>query len=313
MKPIAWVEILDRHGEIASRHPVHAFPFRIGRAYACDVVIDDPYIAGEHLEVDTVGEGGYHINDMDSLNGMTTDAQRGKQSQANISPENVVRIGHTQFRIRPANFAVAVEKHLPVDSWIRRWSALLIAAPFLMLVYFNFLWSGYDRAESYKLLLQPMLFGPPMVLVWIVFWAFVRHTHSVVNFVAHAVIACFGFGTLMLIDEPLIEYVGFAFNSRIIAEVLSLVLEPLVIGTMLYHHVRLVSRSSRRKLGIVVAMLTVACTVIFYMNDKLSDENDFTNMSYSRTVAPPAVLMVNGMGSEEFVAGAGRLKARVDE
>lgn len=313
MKPLAWVEVLDRHRDVASRHPVHTFPFKIGRAYTCDVVIDDPHVAGEHLEVNAVEEGGYHVKDMDSLNGMTTDAQRGKQSQANISPENVVRIGHTQFRIRPANFAVAIEKHLHADSWFRRWSALLIAVPFLMLAYFNFLWSGYDRAESYKLLLQPMLFGPPMVLVWVVFWSFVRRTHSVANFAAHTVIACFGFGTLLLIDEPLLDYVGFAFNSRTITEVLAMVLEPLVIGAMLYHHARLGSRSSRRKMGIVVATLTVACTVIFYVNDKLSDENDFTNMEYSRTVAPSGLLMVNGIGSEEFIAGAGRLKAKVDE
>lgn len=313
MKPLAWVEVLDRHGDVASRHPIDAFPFKIGRAYSCDVVIDDQYVAPEHLEINPVEEGGYHINDMDSLNGMTTDAHRGKQSQANISPKNVVRIGHTQFRIRPADFTVAAEKRLPADSWMRRWTALLIAVPFLLLAYFNALWAGYDRADSYNLLLRPMLIGPPMVLVWIVFWVFVRRTHSVVNFVAHSVIACFGIGTLMLIDEPLLDYVGFSFNSRTITEVLAMVLEPLVIGTMLYHHVRLGSRSSRKKLGIVMATLTVACTAIFYVNDKLSEENDFTNMGYSRTVAPPGVLMVNGVGSEEFIAGAGGLKARVDE
>ena len=313
MKPLAWIEIVDRHGDVTSRYPVHAYPVRVGRAYSCDVVLDDPYVAANHLEINSVEDGGFQIKDLESRNGMTIDTLRGRQTDAIISADNVVRIGHTQLRIRPASFAVAVEKHLPESTWHRRWTALFVAVPFLLLAYFISLWAEYDSAESYSLLLRPMLIGLPFVLMWVIFWSFVRRTHSVVNFTAHAVITCFGLGALLLLDEPLVDYIGFAFNSGMISDILSVVGEPLVIGIMLYHHVRLGSRSSPRKVGMVVAMLTIACTGILVVNEKLSDENDFVNLHFSSTVAPPSLLMVKGEGAEAFIAGASRLKSKVDE
>lgn len=312
MKPLVWVEVLDRHGDVSIRHPVHAFPFRVGRAYSCDVVIDDPHVAGEHLELNALDEGCYQLTDLASVNGMTIDTHRGKQTGAIISAKNKVRIGHTHLRIRPADFTVAAEKKLPADTWQRKWTALLIAVPFLLLASFTSLWAEYDRAESYKLLLQPVLLGLPVVLVWVGFWSIGRRG-GWANFTAHTVITCFGLGTLLLLDEPLLNYVGFMFNSGTIGSILSLMAEPLVIGTMLYHHLRLGSRSRRRNVAMIVATLTVVSTGLFYLNEILSKENDFTNMLYSRTVAPPALVVVKGMSSEAFILDAERLKAKADQ
>lgn len=312
MKPLAWIEVIDRHGDVASRHPLHAYPAKIGRGYSCDVVLDDPHIAACHLEISALEAGCYQLTDLSSLNGMTIDAHRGRQADARVSADNVVRIGHTQLRIRPADFTVAAEKPLPADTWRRKWTALLLAVPFLMLAYFTSLWAEYDRAESYKLLLQPMLVGLPFLLVWVAFWSILKRG-GWANFTAHGVITCFGLGSLLLLDEPLLSYIGFAFNSGFISNLLSFVAEPLAVGVMLYHHVRLVSRSRPRNVGLIVSVLMLASSGLFYVNDKLSDENDFTNMSYSRTVAPPALVLVKGKTSEAFILDAAKLKASADE
>ena len=46
-----WVEILSRHRDIAARFRIAAPEARIGRGYDNDVIIDDPYVAAQHLRV----------------------------------------------------------------------------------------------------------------------------------------------------------------------------------------------------------------------------------------------------------------------
>lgn len=314
MKPLAWIEIVDRYGDVAIRHPVCAYPVSVGRAYSCDVVLDDPYVAASHLEISKAEDGRFYLKDKASINGMTVDALRGRQLEATITMDNLVRIGHTQLRIRPADFPVAMEKQLPEGIWLRRWTALLLALPLLMLAFFTPLWAAYDHADSYNLLLHPMLTGLPFVIMWVIFWSiFSRKKAGSSSVIAHTVIACFGFGIFFLLDDPLADYIGFSLNSGTFASLFRFVVEPFVLGVMLYRHIRLVSRARARNVAMLVAGLTLVCTGIFYENVKLSGENDFTNMPYSHTVAPPSLILVQGQNFKSFISDVEMLKARVDE
>ena len=39
MEPLAYVEVVDRHLDVLSRHPVHRWPLKIGRGYDADVIV----------------------------------------------------------------------------------------------------------------------------------------------------------------------------------------------------------------------------------------------------------------------------------
>ena len=126
MERLAWLEILDRHGDVSSRHSVHAWPLKIGRAYTNDIVLDDPQIAAHHVEIRPAEDGNYHAVDLGSLNGILNKNSKLNQAEALISADDVLRIGQTQIRIRPLNYAVAAETRVPQSTWLRAWRGLLL-------------------------------------------------------------------------------------------------------------------------------------------------------------------------------------------
>ena len=314
MERLAWVEILDRHGDASSRHPVYAWPLKVGRAYTSDIVLDDPYVAANHLEINPVGEGAYQLKVVISVNKMMVDTLRGKQADATVSANQVVRIGHTQLRIRPVDYAVSAEKSLPSKAWLRSWPALFVGVAALVLIYLLTLWLNYDRAEGYRILLLPIVGVIVLLLLWGGFWALIgRVLSGRANFIAHAVNASLGVALLIFMNGLLYGYVDFALNTDLMTNVLPEVAEPLIIGALLYRHIGLVSRMSRRRLGIIVVALMASLIGFGYVSEKWTADNKLTEMSFSRTIGPPFILLAHGKSTEVFIAGASELKSKVDE
>lgn len=314
MERLAWVEILDRHGDVSSRHPVYAWPLRVGRAYTNDIVLDDPYVAANHLEINHVDEGRYQLKIVSSINAMMLDSLHGKQADATVSASQVARIGHTQLRIRPVDYAVSAEKSLPSYDWLRGWPALFVGVTVLLLTHLLTLWLNYDRADGYNILLLPVVGAITLLLIWVGFWALIgRVLSGRANFIAHTVNASLGVALLIFLGVLLNGYVDFAFNSNLMTNVLPEVTEPLIIGTLLYRHIGLVSRMSRRKLGMIVVALMASLIGFSYVTEKGTADDKLTDMSFSRTIGPPFILLAHGKSTEAFIAGASRLKAKVDE
>lgn len=314
MERLAWIELLDRHGDVASRHPVHAWPVRIGRAYSSDLVLDDPYVAVRHLEILPGEEGRYRVKLLDSINGMTIDSQRGKPTEASIDVNDVVRIGQTQLRIRPLDYAVAAEKRLPGNGWLRRWPMMIAGVVALLLAHLLTLWLDYNHDEGYSILVRPLLNDIPVLLLWVGFWALIgRVLSGRANFIAHTVIATLGTALIMLLNGLFYGYADFSFNTSLVSNVLSEVIETLIIGIMLYQHIGLVSRIGRRRLGVIVAVLMLGMVGLIHGTDHLAADKELARMSYSDTIGPPALLLVRGESVGEFIAAANKLKAEVDE
>lgn len=311
---LAWVEVLDRHGDVSSRHPVHAWPLKVGRAYTGDIVLDDPHIAANHLEINPADGGGYQLKVIDSVNAMTIAPLRGKQTDAIVVANQSIRIGHTQLRIRPVDYAVAAEKPLLNNAWSRSWAALSVGIVVLMLTYLLTLWLNYARDDAYSILLLPLVGAITLLLIWSGFWALIgRVVSGRANFAAHAVNASLGVALLIFLDSLLYGYVDFAFNTNFMSNVLPEIVEPLIIGMLLFRHAALVSRMSRLKIGILVAMLMSILIGFGYVTEKWTSDNKLTDMSFSGTIGPPFMLLVHGKSAEVFIAGASELKMKVDK
>jgi len=68
-----WVEILSRHQEVAARFRIAGTEARIGRGYTNDVIVDDPYVAPEHLRLFRDEAGGLVVEDLGTANGVFLD------------------------------------------------------------------------------------------------------------------------------------------------------------------------------------------------------------------------------------------------
>ncbi len=314
MERLAWVEILDRHGDVSARHPVHAWPLKVGRAYTSDIVLDDPYVAADHLEINHQDEGIYQLKIVNSINAMMIEPRHGKQADATVSANQIVRIGQTQLRIRPLNYSVSAEKPLSSNAWSRSWSALFIGVAVLLLMHFLTLWLNYDHADGYNIFLLPILGVITLLLFWVGFWALIgRVLSGRANFIAHTVNASLGVALLIFLNSLLYGYADFALDSRMVSNVLPEVIEPLIIGILLYRHFSLVSRMSRRKLGIIVVALLASLLGFGYVTDKWTADDNITAMSFSRTIGPPFLLLAHGKSTDAFISRADRLKLKADE
>lgn len=313
MERLAWVEILDRHGDVSARHPVHAWPVTVGRAYTSDIVLDDPYVAAEHLEINRTDGGLFQVKIVNSGNAMTIDTRRGRQSEAAISANQVVRIGQTQLRVRPVDYAVAPEKVLPGNAWARSWPALLTGLAVLVLVHLLTLWLNYDRADGFNILLTPVIGAIAVLLLWAGFWALIgRVLSGSANFIAHAVNASMGVALLIFLDGLLYGYVDFALNMNLMAGAVSGIAGTLIIGTLLYRHIRLVSRISRRKLIVILAALVAGLAGLGYVSQEWAPDEHLTDMSFSGTIGPPYLSLAHGKSTDAFLSDASSLKTKVD-
>lgn len=314
MERLAWVEILDRHGDVTVRHPVYSWPLKVGRAYTSDIVLDDPYVAANHLEINHADDDSYQLEVVNSVNAMMIDTLRGKQADATVSANQIVRIGQTQLRIRPVNYAVTAEKPLPNKAWSRSWTAFFVGITVLLLTYLLISWLNYDRADGYNILLLPVVGAIALLSIWSGFWALIgRVLSGRANFVAHAVNASLVVSLLIFLDSLLYGHLDFAFNSNLMTNVLPDVTEPLIIGTLLYRHIGLISRMSRRTIVIIVAALMASLIGFGYISEKWTSDEHLTDMSFSRTIGPPFMLLAHGKSTEAFIAGASELKSKVDE
>ena len=315
MERLAWIEVVDRHGDVTIRHPVYAWPVKLGRAYTNDIVLDDPYIAANHLEINSMADGRYQLNALGSANGLVTEALRGKRTDATVSANDVTRIGQTQFRIRPIDYVVSAEKLLSGTPWFRSWSALFVGVMVLLLSQLLERWMFYASDDIYTLLLSPLFESISLFLLWAGFWALIGWVQSGrSNFIAHAVIASMCFGLFLLLDGPLLRYVDFALNSNRVNSVLSFLLLPLFLGSAIYRHICLVSRVNRRKLGVTVVVLMVCLVGVINVPGKWIGKNDdLGSMAYLRTIGPPSMLLIHGISIDEFIIGASALKSKVEE
>ena len=139
---------------------------RIGRGYDNDVIIDDPYVAAQHLRVFRDEAGQLVAEDLGSANGTFLDGGRNRFARIVIDGKHPIRIGQTYLRVRDIHHEVERERVAPPE-----WRALPIAAAAALgasLLGLSALqvWLAQTaelRASSY---LTPLLTIVATVLVW---------------------------------------------------------------------------------------------------------------------------------------------------
>lgn len=315
MKRLAWIEILNTQGIVSARHAVEAWPAHIGRAYTSDVVLDDPHIAANQLEVHPPLAEGYPIKNIATGKGFKLNAQRGVKQDATVSADDVIHVGQTRLRIRPVDYVVAPDHASPRYPHWRSWLGLLIGV--LLLVFENVLvrWLDYDHDESYKMMILNVIDQTSwsFALTWVAFWSLLSRIElGRMNVLQHSAIASLGAGCYLLLAD-MSGYIGFALNSTLIAALLSNVVQPLVIGALLYGHIRQIIQMKRLKLAMWLLLLMVSSQSLTVLKEVWYAENDLGRMPYSRIIGSQWILLTHGKSTEEFIRDAQKLKANVDE
>jgi hypothetical protein len=120
------LEVLDRDARVRQVFEVTRWPLRVGRSLDCDIVLDDPHVAPEHLHLQPV-DGGVAVTVGDTINGVRCGRRQLRAGEEAVRPSGEEWwVGQTRVRLRLAAEALPAELPLPVAG---RWpvAGLLLA------------------------------------------------------------------------------------------------------------------------------------------------------------------------------------------
>jgi FHA domain-containing protein len=308
---LAFVEVLGRHDDVLARHPVYRWPARAGRSYDADIILDDPFIAPRHIEIESLENGRFKVSDLQSVNGICLPPSSSRVGSAEVGPDDVVRLGQTQIRVRAPSYAVGPELKLRATALYRRPASFAIAAVALLALVLWSAWITTIQPEQRMEIVFPAISTAISVAIWVSIWALVgRAVGGRANFAAHGFVVCAALIAFALSDT-LVDYFSFAFHAGW-AGPLGFVVAGAILAYMLYRQLRLNSRASRRRLGIAAVLTAVLVFGGVAGLDQASEWQREGMQRYDGTLKPPVFLMVPGVTPEAFVADGERLKRKVD-
>ncbi len=173
-----WIEILSRQRDVVTRFRIDRPEVRIGRGYDNDVIVDDAYVAAQHLRIRRDETGRLIAEDLGSANGTFLDGAKTPLACIDIDGGQPIRIGRTYLRVRETNHAVEPERLARPE---RRIFPVLLAAALggaILGIEALDVWraqTSEPRASSY---LTPLLMVIAGVLLWGGIWAVLSRVFS---------------------------------------------------------------------------------------------------------------------------------------
>jgi hypothetical protein len=303
-----WIEILSRHGDVASRVRVRADEAHVGRGFDNDVVVDDPHVAPHHLRIYRGEDGELLAEDLGTLNGLYPEHGAKRVTRLALAKEPGIRIGRTIIRVHDAAHPVAPERLLTPPRAHARWAAGLGVGLFFLLLIV--LWLSNTGEPSANLIVLPVLGVAMGIAVWASLWSVQsRLFFGQARFALHLRIAITACLALVAWDQ-LTETLSFALASRFIAEYGGLALWAILAATC-YAHLRSIgTRHMNFAMSLVVA-LVVAGAALQYVG-KSESQRLIGQRATLGDLRPPVFRIVPLASADEFFQKAETTKRKVD-
>jgi hypothetical protein len=319
MGKIAFVEVLDKRGNVRERVKIDSFPVTIGRGYANAVIVDDHLVGVEHLRLSLDSEGSIILEDLNTINGtwLSKFRKRIDRHRVPAGGEAVIRIGQTVLRLRGDDFPVgpAVSPRTLFGPFGRCFNNSAIA--FMAFVAGFGLYVFVFAQEINKKIVWSDLTGMSLILliafvVWTGFWSFLSRlvVHSF-HFMTHLAIASIASAFFLMLLTTF-EYFEFIFSAPAAAEICQYTGFAVIFSLLLYGHLSVMSELSggRRMFSSVLISAGIVGMVILisYTNRKeFSDE-----LRFSSVMKPFGRTWVKTVPPEEFFGDLEKLRTKID-
>jgi len=308
MKPPYAIEVLSRSGEVLHRHQVHSLPIRLGRAYDNDFIVDDAHAAAHHASVELNERGELLMTDLGSKNG--TIYRGARIGKLVLGGDTVVRLGHTRLRVRAADFPVPPEL---ADTTMHGWEGATPALlGFVLIALFTALESWIGDVESFQLVryLLVVASGLAAGLVWAGVWALANRLFgSHARFGRHVfILGCglFAVGAWRAASSVM----AYAWSAEWLTRYGNLVSLAPACG-MLFFHLWTIKPHHPRRFAATCAVLMLASSGLVMMTN-LQSTGRTADELYMSVLLPPSVRSSPDHSVDDFLADAGKLKARAD-
>jgi FHA domain len=305
-----WIEILSRHRDIAARFRIIGPEARIGRGYDNDVIVDDPYVAAQHLRVFRDESGQLVAEDMGSANGTFLDGGKHRLTRIVVDGRHPIRVGQTFLRIRETGHAVERERLARPERPILPIAVAAVLGVAILAITALNIWltqTSEPKALSY---LAPLLVTIASVLAWVGVWALLSRIFSGrSHFLRNLLIALAGFlGSLLYMQFA--QFSAFALTWST-AVTYGYVAVWSILAAVCFFHLREIGRSRLVLKGALVTTLLAGAIAVqtLQQSEAFSDSG---RQITSRRLMPPALRIAPLRDQDAFFDEIGKLKTRLD-
>ncbi len=311
-----FLEILDRSGVVSERISLGENSIVIGRAYNCQVIVDDPYVCPQHIKVSLAENGELHVEDLASVNGLSVYRHGAKKAHLKLKPGSDFFIGSTKLRYRCRNEKISPTRRDHSRQFIfnvlqqPKAIALIIIIPLLQLFYVGWL----EQAREVKL--HTLLVAPASVfvflIVWAAFWSLAGKllVHRAMFFTHLAIISTLvGVTTIV---EGLTNYSVFIFDVDVWKIYIQYITGFLITMAIIYMHLHFASRGKPQKLMLAsgfVSIVLIALTGYF----QFENTSKFSSSPrYSASIKEPMFVIGTVQTTKMFYSSMNDIKQEVN-
>ena len=303
-----FIEVLARNGEVKSRHRFDQLPIRIGRGYDNDLILDDPYIAAQHANVEMTESGSLNLRDFSTQNGIVLNGQRESIVALN---DNIVRLGHTNLRIRNAAFKVAQELADKTSYGWEGWPPALAGIIIIAISSLISVWlANTEKFSAISYLLATALIFT-IVIIWCGCWAFANRViggHT--RFGRHLfIVAC----AIVCSDlwELISSTFSYAFSWEFLSHYGSHTSMVIGAGMVFFHLITINNQHRKRFLKLCLVLTLLGSGIILMLNYQRSGK--FSDTLYMTQILPPTLHLSSDKPVALFIKDAQSLKEQLDE
>lgn len=308
--PRALLEASDRHGNVQTRLAVLQWPVVVGRALSASLVLDDAYVAAEHLQLTKVSAGGVRAEVLGSINGVTLEGKHFASGEVFYwRAGQVLTAGRTQLHLRLGDVPVPPELPLPQAPWRTR--AVTATGVVLMLILVTSqLWLRMNETSRFTQELPTTLLGVLAGLsAWAGAWALASKLFSAQpQFWRHVRIASALYLSAFVVDSVL-SVLGFMFSWESLTRFDHLA-ALIVVAYGVFRHLLVVAPQRRKALQWVLV-----CAVALGLPTELGTEwlrtKRLSPQLYMSQLFPPGWRVVSPVPLEQFLQEAASIEKRL--
>lgn len=301
------LEILDRFGKVKERHKLEHFPVRIGRSYDNDIIVDDPYVSPQHIELLRDGSGHILASDLKSENGLFSLHPLVRHEVLTVEEDQRIRIGHTDIRLRSMTFPIRetfIDRVRP--SRIHLLFTNLVMLPVFWLltagVFLTYYYQQSFREITFNNLVSQVLPLFIFIFVWACTWSIVSKvvTHKF-YFSYHAILTSIVLAGFYLVD-PLYDYIEFIYPIDGLADILSLISDLGLPMILLYGNLRQSTPLSKRNASITAILTSISVIGVLHLITYIHQPEFNSQPQFSQILKAPMFNPRHGQSIDQFFA-----------
>lgn len=308
MRAPYFIETLARNGDVLARQKIDHLPIRIGRGYGNDFILDDAHTGAEHAIIEAGPDATLLLRDLGSRNGSIHHGKRFDSIE--LGGQTVVRLGHTNLRVRGADYAVPAET---TDTTRHDWEGLRPAVLGLTLAALTAL-TGYWLNDfksfepiSYLMVLSAVLGG---ALIIGGAWALANRLFgNLARFGRHLFILGCGVLAIML-WQVASSTLAYAYSFEALTRYGGNVIIA-IICCMIFFHLATIKPRHMRRFAAASAIMLILGTGLNLMSN-LQSSGHLASEPYMSVLLPPALHRSADHTPAEFFSKAASLKSAVD-